>query len=448
LGHEASARRPDGAIRAQTATGELAAPRNGAGAPPEFPAEREAGEPRARLTGEILVLTHFHERDPQVVSLARDAEDLESLVHDCLAIGARALSAARTTTDVAVIDKAFGEMSAAFSRAIEGFTGDLDQRTAALLDDENGSLPTTLAEFRTEIGQLLDGTFDPTSKASALAKLEEVMRRSATEQVKAVRALIDPDNDESPIARYQRQLVKTVERETARVQKAVEDLKTQLVADEVRSEMHQRSTQKGFTFEDAIEHTLVGICAPVGDIAERVGGTPGAFGKKGDFRVVLNPDDAAGQEVAFTLEAKNSAFRLRDILKEIDGCIANRGALAGIAVFAKDEQCPGGAPFQIYGNRALVVFDPDSKNDLALRLACAWARWVVRRQLAAPTDVVDIERVGSLIDAARAALRTQATIDRALTTSANKITEARGHVASLVTDVESSLASIEGELAG
>ena len=40
-----------------------------------------------------------------------------------------------------------------------------------------------------------------------------------------------------------------------------------------------------------------------------------------------------------------------------------------------------------------------------------------------------------------------ATIDRALATSANKIGEARGHLVSLVADVESALASIAREIA-
>ena len=322
----------------------------------------DAGEPAARLENDRLVLTDFHERDPQVVALARDAEDLEALVHDCLAVGARALTAAQATSDVAVVEKAFNEMTSTFSRGIEQFTGELDQKTKDLLDEENGALSGALDEFRTEIEQLLDGTFDPTSKVSALGKLEEVMRRAAAEQVKAVRALIDPDNVESPIARYQRQVIKSVEKETGRVQKAVDELRTQLVADDVRTEMLELTTKKGFTFEDALERALVTICAPLGDVAERVGGTPGTRGRKGDFKVRLNPDDVAGQDVCYALEAKNSTLKLRDILKELDRCMANRGALAGIAVFAKDEQCPGDSQFQPYGNRAIVTFDPNADN--------------------------------------------------------------------------------------
>jgi hypothetical protein len=405
-------------------------------------------EPVARIEDDVLVLDGFRECDAQVVALVGAADDADGTVHDILTVGARALTAAQATTDVAVVEKAFGDMTSTFSRDLESFATELDTKTRELLDGEDGALPRSFQEFRDAMEQLLDGTFDPDSKKSAFAKLEDVMRRAAAEQVKAVRRLIDPDDEESPLGRYRSEIVKSVRDETAKVQKAVQELTTTLAVDEVRSEMFELTTKKGFTYEDELEHTLIGICQPHGDVAERVGGTPGVRGRKGDFRVAINPDDTAGQDVCYVLEAKNQQLGLRDILRELDKAIANRDALAGIAVFAKAEQCPGDAPFQPYGNRALVVHDPHDGDDVALRLACCWARWVVRRQLAAAGDTVDLDRVGSLIEDARQALRTRSTIDRALATSANKITEARNHLGTLVAEVETALASIETEIAG
>lgn len=404
-------------------------------------------EPAARIENDQLVLDDFRERDPHVVALAKDAENIDMLVHDLLAVGGRAMTAAQTTTDVAIVEKAFDDMTGTFTRELDQFGEDLEKKTTELLDEKTGALPRSLEEFKSKLEELLGDTFDPNSKQSVIAAFEQVMRKSGLEQVKAVRSLIDPDNDESPLGRYRNEIVKSVEKETSKLQKAVEELKTQLAVDGARAEMFELTTKKGFTFEDELEATLVEICQPHGDIAERVGGTTGARGKKGDFKVVINPEDCAGQDVCFTLEAKNQQLGVRDILKELDRCIANRGALAGIAVFAKANQCPGETPFQTYGNRALVVYDPNDGNDLALRLSIAWARWVVRRQLAAEGDTVNLDRIGALIDAARQALRTQSTIDRALTTSVNKITEAKGHLGSLVAEVEAALAGIEGEIA-
>jgi hypothetical protein len=403
--------------------------------------------PAARIEGDTLVLDDFRERDAQVLALVRDADDIDGVVHDCFAIGARALTAAQATTDVAVVEKAFGDMTTAFSQGLDSFAGELDAKTKELLDGEEGSLPRSFEGFKAELEELLDGTFDPDSRLSAIAKIEDVMRRAAADQVKAVRGLIDPDNEESPLGRYRSEIVKSVCDETAKVHKAVQELTTQIAVVDAKAEMFELTTKKGFTFEEALEESLVRICQPHGDIADRVGGTPGVKGRKGDFVVTLNPDDSAGKAAGYVLEAKNQQLNLRDTLREIDGAIVNREALAGIAVFAKGDQCPGDVPFQPFGNRALVVFDPNEDDDVALRLACCWARWVVRRQLGAAGDDIDLDRIGSLIDDARQALRTRSTIDRALTTSANKIGEARGHLGTLVAEVEVALAAIEGEIA-
>lgn len=402
---------------------------------------------RAWLDKDELVLDGFRERDPHVVSLAKEAESIEALAHDCLAIGARAMTAAQATTDVAVVEKAFGDMATSFTSGLEQFSEELDTKTKELLDGEDGALPRSFEEFKAEVEELLGDTFDPNSKRSVIATMEDVLRKSAIEQLRAMRSLIDPDSDESPLGRYRNEIVKSVEKETAKLQKVLEELRKELAVDDAKAEMFELTTKKGFTFEDELETSLIEICQPHGDVAERVGGTPGARGKKGDFKVTINPDDAAGQDVCFAVEAKNKKLCLRDILRELDRGIANRGALAGIAVFARHEQCPGDSSFHTYGNKAIVVYDHQEQSDLALRLSVAWARWVVRRQLTAGADMVDLDHVGSLIEAAREALRTHSTINRALTTSANKISDARGHLETLVADVETALAGIEEEIA-
>ena len=99
----------------------------------------------------------------------------------------------------------------------------------------------------------------------------------------------------------------------------------------------------------------------------------------------VSPTDCAGQAASYVVEAKDRALKLGAILKELDEAAANRSAGAALAVFAREAQAPGNEPFQCYGSRAIVVFDKDEQEPLALRLGCAWARWTVRRQLAAPS---------------------------------------------------------------
>src|SRR5438477_6653407 len=121
-------------------------------------------EPAARVENDELVLDDFHEHDPRVVALAKEAADVDALVHDLLAIGGRAMSAAQTTTDVAIVEKAFDEMSTSFTRGIDHFGEELEKKTNELLDDETGALPRSLEEFKKALEELLGDTFDPNSK--------------------------------------------------------------------------------------------------------------------------------------------------------------------------------------------------------------------------------------------------------------------------------------------
>jgi hypothetical protein len=400
----------------------------------------------AWIDGEELVLDGMRERDYEVVALAKEAENVEIAVHDCLALGARALRAVRTTTDVAVVDKAFTGMTRTFSQGIEKATEEINAKISALLDGDHGAVPRWFTVYKAQFTGLLESTFDPDSKKSALAKLDEVMRDAARDQTRALRDLIDPENQQSPLGRYRSDITKTVEREGEAVRKAVEELRTQLAVDKAKADVIELTAVKGFSFEDKLERALVSVTSPHEDIAERVAARQGNRGKAGDFTVIINPADVGGKDARYVIEAKDSAHRLGDILTELDRAIANRDGLAAIAVFARSSQCPGGEPFQIYGSKALVVYDKDDPNDLALRLACTWARWVVRRQLATGTDPVDVTRIGDLIDAARQALRTASTIELALKVSKTKIDQALSHVATLVADLDSTMSALEDEI--
>lgn len=400
----------------------------------------------AWIDGEELVLEGMRERDYEVVAVVREAENAEMAVHDCLALGARALRAVRTTTDVAVVEKAFTGMTRTFSRGIDKATEEINARINVLLDGDHGELPRWFTEHKAQLAGLLESTFDPDSKKSALAKLDDLMRDATRDQTRAFRDLIDPENEESPLGRYRSAITRTVEREGEAVRKAVEELRTHLAVDKARADAIELTAVKGFSFEDTLERVLVGVTSSHEDIAERVGGKQGNHGKAGDFTVILNPADVGGKDARYVIEAKDSAHKLRDILAELDRAIANRDGLAAVAVFARSSQCPGGEPFQIYGNKALVVYDKDDANDLALRLACTWARWVVRRQLTTGTGLVDVGRIGALIDAARQTLRTASTIELALKVSKTKIDQALGHVATLVADLDSTMSAMEEEI--
>src|SRR5687768_3438847 len=73
----------------------------------------------------VVMLHGFEERDAQVVAYIEQAGDRRAAVHDCLVLGARAMAAAVTSADAAVVEKAFAEMTGTFASGLEGFAFDI-----------------------------------------------------------------------------------------------------------------------------------------------------------------------------------------------------------------------------------------------------------------------------------------------------------------------------------
>lgn len=203
----------------------------------------------------------------------------------------------------------------------------------------------------------------------------------------------------------------------------------------------------GFTFEDKVHAALGALATRHGDLAEHVGRTSGETGAlTGDEVVSLNPADTAGREVRVVFESKNRKLGLRKVLDELDRAIANRGAAAGVAVFAGWEKAPTAVPFHYYGNRAVVVFDSDIADDRTLELAYMWARWEARKLVSESTDAVDMVRVGSAIDDAKRALARAATVRRYHSTAKRSIESAGTELSGLIDDVETALTLLVAEL--
>jgi hypothetical protein len=66
-------------------------------------------------------------------------------------------------------------------------------------------------------------------------------------------------------------------------------------------------------------------------------------------------------------------------LDELRKASKNRDAHAASAVFSRSDHSPVPDPFTVFDDLAIVVYDKDNPDPAALRLACAWARWIVQR---------------------------------------------------------------------
>jgi hypothetical protein len=408
-----------------------------------------AGHATVFLEDGALVMRGFRETDPEVLALARDAADVESTLHRCLEVGARALRLAETTLDAEVVERAFADMAGRLDRTVSDFNRSFEGTASGLLDAERGELPRALAHWKGEVEQLLGATFDPDSKRSVLAKLDAVLLEAQERQLQALRRLINPDHDESPLARWRAEIVRAVGEQGLELRRAFADLSEKLGIREAEEAALEKAAQKGFRFEDLLLRRLEAICAAAGEVPQAVGGQAGAQpgSKVGDVVVTLSLEATRGRAARYVVECKDRRLPLAEALAEIDRGMRNREALAGIMVFSSAANAPIAGDFQDFGDKAIVVLDKDEGDARALRLACLWARWVVGRELAGTAEELDRERVLLLVDRARRALNAASTVRRSHTAARNQIDEAVKHFDGLVCAVDEALAELVGELA-
>ncbi len=209
----------------------------------------------------------------------------------------------------------------------------------------------------------------------------------------------------------------------------------------------ERSAIKGMAFEDQVVAAVAALSAERGDTAEAVGRLDGTGGGRvGDIVVEIDPASNGGRSGAYVLECKDRRLSFKVTMDELRRAADNRDASAAIGVFSRADNAPIPGPFAVFNDRAIVVYDKDEPDATALRLGCAWARWIVQRETR-PTDAnIDLESVGRLIDDARRALDRVSSIKRAHSAAAKKIGEAAGQVVELNAEVGQALERIERAL--
>ena len=95
---------------------------------------------------------------------------------------------------------------------------------------------------------------------------------------------------------------------------------------------------------------------------------------------------------------------VKAILDELRKAVKNRNAHAAIAVYSRADHAPVPDPFTVFDDLAIVVYDKDNPDPAALRLACAWARWIVQRDARGADEGFDAEAVSKAVEEARQAL--------------------------------------------
>ena len=395
----------------------------------------------------VLMLCGFCDSDPDVVRTIEAHDDPELAVRACLQIGARALRATQATVDTGIVEKAFAALVADFERAASDNVERVIASTDTLVGGEEATIPRLLRSILTETVDKVAGLFDPDSRSSAVALLEETFCKAADDHLAATRRALDPGNDDSPLGRWKTEVIETLRQQLGLVLTQVTEVAAAVAARDARTEVRMFTAGKGFDLEERLHIAVSEIACRYGDLAERVGTSSGAGGSKvGDETVQLNPDDTCGRPLAVVFEAKARKLPMARTFSELDRAMTNREAQAGVAVFDRVANSPTGVPFTYFDNKAIVVLE-DGPDIRLLELAYLWARFTVRKAAAEPADGLDPARIGEAIADIQRAMQKASVIRRGLSSAGNGIRQAGEQLDSMDLDIAEALMRLRQMLA-
>jgi hypothetical protein len=121
--------------------------------------------------GEVQIVD-FIETDPYVHRVLTESADPEEATHALLRIGAQATLIAGADLDAQVVERRFEGMTRNFDSSLSTAVSRISQVSSELVDGETGALTQLLNQTRTGLKALLDDTFDPDSKSSAITKID------------------------------------------------------------------------------------------------------------------------------------------------------------------------------------------------------------------------------------------------------------------------------------
>jgi hypothetical protein len=402
----------------------------------------------ARVEEGTLVLEWLEEDDPVVLRVVSDADDVEQAARSCLEVGARALVAGHAALDEVLVGRSFDRLVERLDGSVDREVGRITEAATQLVGEDDGALTKMFVDLKAQLEERLGALFDPDSKTSAMALLEEVFSDSSTKVLHTLRGALDPDDDATPLGRWRAELSKAIHEQNETVLREIRDLATAMAVREARVDLWERSTQKGVAFEELVGMAFTEVGTIHGDIVEPVGRERGCDGSLvGDIVVTLSPDDCPTGRAAFVLEAKTRKLTLRKTLDELDVAMANRESTAGIAVFSDRALAPTPSLFSAYGDKAVLVLDAELPDPQAVELAYAWARWIVRRAGSEDAPEADARKVREAIDAAVHGLDRAMGVRRCFNTIRRSAGQGSDELAELVAEVRAAVEEIRSLLA-
>lgn len=386
--------------------------------------------PRVTATEDGLVrITDLAVDDPDVHSLVANSPEPEGTITRILSVGARALGVAQVSVDLGAVERSFAQLTKSLGENLDAAHGQVVGAASELLADPDHGIAARLEAWRRDVDKALDATFNPDLATSALGRLDKLLEQASSDQLRATHRMLDVEVPDSPASR----LLASVREQVTTIGDAMTRLGEQVSlerATEKASKLAlERSAVKGLAYETLVAQAVTDVAALSGDVAEPVGNTTGSCGSRvGDIVVDVGASETGGVPGRYVLECKDRRLSLKALLAELRAAAENREAAAAIAVVSRPQHAPVSEPFVVFDDLAIVTFDKDDPDPAALRLAAAWARWVVVRATRVDRPSLDAAEIESVIGGARRALSRRTAIRRAHSAAMKRLQEAAAQV--------------------
>jgi len=388
--------------------------------------------------GQHLVLIDGLEiRDPELFEIISDQQESArpEFVKTALKVGAVALRDAITTGKIDLVERKFQGLCTELDKILreklgrEGMKGELDR-----IFGKNGELQICLESIFGEKGKLVRDILDMENRKSPIGRLREKIESYVVGKDSEVYGMLDPNREDSPIHRLRQEIMGELT-----------SLKSTIEGQIARKEVIERTTQKGFEFEDMLEEFLQRVSNHFNDIVERVGQEKGKLGnKKGDFLITVSDPISEGSQPKIVIEAKSGkSVRLtqKGLLGELDQAMKNREARFAIAVTESQISEPIGNYREVPPDKIVCTFGEDG---LPVEVAYKVARTRLLLDVYQESEKeIDVGRINGIVSKIGSDLNTIRGIKAKLTSIGNTSEAIKSDLRALEKSIRESLNELQ-----
>ncbi len=388
---------------------------------------------------DTIQISEIEIRDQEIVNILSETEESkrEELILKAFKVGLIALKNASTAGNVDYVEKEFSKFKAHVENTLENVKKDLDDKISGVFE-EDGIFPQVLKEYLGEGGKLND-LFDENKRDSAMGKLSDILKRHFDGDNSIIYKMLDSGNPSSPLYTLKKELVEKVEN----IEKA-------LKIKEAVSEAEEKSTAKGFVFQDLVLEKINDIAKILDDNVIDVGNMRGKIlnSKAGDILSKLNLRFTSGNKLKIILEAKDQSKTLPSILKELEEAMLNRDAQVAIAVFSSQINSPReSGNFRVYpGGKIICVLDKDTQDSTALEVAYKYSRIEALSEIKITDRKINTTKLESSLSQIRSKLNSVSTIKSSLSSIGSGIEKTKDSLEELRLEIFSIVEEMSEEI--